>query len=157
MALSPFARFQTHVATVFGARPKDIPHLCKVALKRKAFMKKCEIIMRRAMISLLMCVSVSLSPVYGQQAVVPSPFLSAAVFDGQRAALVLAPQNVNEAVQIIRRIIDLSPDTASSHYLLASLLARQKKMDAAFDRLTIAVRKGFRDLKLLNSDPSLLC
>ena len=68
------------------------------------------------------------------------------------AVLQIRQGKLKEAEQQIRRMIGLLPQAPDSHYFLASVLARQIKMDAAFDRLTIAIERGFSNVELMQSD-----
>ena len=60
-----------------------------------------------------------------------------------------------QAEKQIRRMIDMFPQLPGNHYLLAVVLAMQNDLDAAFDRLTIAIRQGFSNVDLMLSDPTL--
>lgn len=71
---------------------------------------------------------------------------------GRDAVVRIQQGKLKEAEQLIRRMVDLFPRLPDSHYLLASVLARQIKMDAAFDRLTIAIERGFSNVELMRSD-----
>jgi len=68
------------------------------------------------------------------------------------AALQFQQGKLKETEQRVRRMIDLFPQMPDFHYILASVLAQQNKMDAAFDRLTIAIERGFSNVELMQSD-----
>ncbi len=82
-------------------------------------------------------------------------FQSFELYNLQLGALLLVRNGrLKEAVRQIRRAIDRFPQVPDNHYLLAAVLAKQSKSTAAFDRLTIAVRRGFANMELIQSDPS---
>ena len=69
------------------------------------------------------------------------------------AVLLIRRGKLKQAERNFRSMIDLFPPAPESHYFLASVLARQKKFDAAYERLTIAVDRGFSNLALIKADP----
>ena len=77
------------------------------------------------------------------------------LYDLRLNALLLTREGrLEQAAQQIRRMIDLYPSLPANHYYLATVLARQNNMDAAFDRLTIAFRHGFSNVDSLEADPA---
>ncbi len=69
--------------------------------------------------------------------------------------LLIRNGDLKKATQVIRRMIDLFPQIPGNHYFLAAVLAKQGDLDAAFDRLAIAIRRGFSNVELMLSDPAL--
>jgi len=72
-----------------------------------------------------------------------------------RTLLLIRDGYQKQAEKKIRRMIDLFPQFPENHYLLAAVLAMQNDLDAAFDRLEIAIRRGFSNVDLMLSDPAL--
>ncbi len=60
-----------------------------------------------------------------------------------------------DAEQSLRKIISEYPGRDQNYYLLATLLAARNKPDEALDTLSVAIDKGFRNSKLLQTDPNL--
>jgi len=73
----------------------------------------------------------------------------------QNALFLIRDGQLKQAERQLRAMIDAFPQMPGIQYLLAAVLVRQNNLDAAFDRLTIAIRRGFSDLNLILSDPAL--
>lgn len=62
---------------------------------------------------------------------------------------------IDEGLEWDRRIVQLDPENAVSHYNLACSLALKNRSDEAIDRLRVALEKGYRDLSWMLKDPDL--
>ncbi len=86
----------------------------------------------------------------------PNVFEMSTLYQLRQGAMLMVRQGqLEKATKLLRRIIDSFPQMASNHYFLATVMVRQNKLDTAFDRLTIAIRRGFSNTNLLQSDPAL--
>jgi len=59
------------------------------------------------------------------------------------------------AAGLLERLRTIQPDNPDVHYNLACMLSKQGRTDEALDSLEQAIRKGFRDDRLLQTDPDL--
>lgn len=62
---------------------------------------------------------------------------------------------IDEGLEWDRRIVQLDPENAVSHYNLACSLALKKRSEEAIDCLRMALEKGYRDLSWMLKDPDL--
>ena len=62
---------------------------------------------------------------------------------------------IDEGLELDRRIVELDPENAISHYNLACSLALKKKANDAIASLRIAFEQGYDDFKWLLDDPDL--
>ena len=62
---------------------------------------------------------------------------------------------IDEGLDWDRKIVDLDPENAVSHYNLACSLALKNRADEAIERLRVALERGYRDLSWMLKDPDL--
>lgn len=60
-----------------------------------------------------------------------------------------------EAEESLRRLLEAAPDIPALHFHLANVLVGRKEFDDALDSLEEAVRLGWGDVSLLNTEPGL--
>ena len=62
---------------------------------------------------------------------------------------------IDEGLELDRRIVELDPENAISHYNLACSLALKKRANDAIASLRLAFEQGYDDFKWLLDDPDL--
>ncbi|MEX0326869.1 MAG: tetratricopeptide repeat protein [Puniceicoccaceae bacterium] len=62
---------------------------------------------------------------------------------------------IDEGLELDRRIVELDPDNAISHYNLACSLALKNRANDALAALRIALEQGYNDFEWLMDDPDL--
>lgn len=72
-----------------------------------------------------------------------------------RAVAYMLQQKFNKAEEDLRKARELSPDSPSIRYNLASLHSLRGNVDLALDEIDAALTKGFADYDALRDDPDL--
>lgn len=71
------------------------------------------------------------------------------------AGLYTKAGRIDEGLELDRKIVELDPDNAISHYNLACSLALKNKPADAIAALRIAMEQGYSDFEWLMEDPDL--
>jgi len=67
----------------------------------------------------------------------------------------LQEYDLKGAIEDFKRSIDINPDDAEAHYLIASAYSLNEKADKAFEHLAKAVGLGFKDYEKIKTDDAL--
>jgi hypothetical protein len=62
---------------------------------------------------------------------------------------------IDEGLELDRRIVEMDPDNAISHYNLACSLALKRRVADAIASLRVALEQGYKDFEWLMKDPDL--